>query len=358
MKPLEDPSPEDLTTYANPIGRLVDLPTTAGYPDTVEFFTGYPERSLASAQSRAFLYQAVKAIKAGFVLEIGSYYAGTTEVLARAIHANGSGHVMTIDPYGGKRVPEILEAWPPELRDVTTYAAIDSMGLFSEFAHVRPSIDLVFVDGNHDYGYALFDLTMSAKWVRPGGIIVLDDVPEPSVYTAAQDFLRINTGWRALGGLRDGLDLSDPFHSMDRATLGEVGFTVLTAPPHIEIRDKAVSFSYGQFPEPGIAGFRIDVLDGAAGRLHAKVVLRSFYEDARRGDPLTVPARLSSDIAGGGGKLDIVLDTPSMTTHDVDGSWREIELVLVWEDLGGENALRLSARPEVKMIPTDSAANA
>lgn len=67
-------------------------------------------------------------------------------------------------------------------------------------------------------------------WVRPGGIILLDDVPEPSVYTAAQDFLRISPGWRALGGLRDGLDLSDPFHSMDRATLGEVGFTVLTAP--------------------------------------------------------------------------------------------------------------------------------
>ncbi len=254
MKPLEDPCPEDLTGYANPIGRLVDLPDSPGYPKAVEFFTGYPERSLASAQSRAFLYQTVKAMQAGFVVEIGTYYAGTTEVLARAMNANGAGHVMTIDPYGGQRVPAILEAWPPELRTVTTYAAVDSMGLFTQLAGVRPSIDIIFVDGNHDYGFALFDLAMSAKWVRPGGIIVLDDVPEPSVYTAAHDFLKVNPGWRALGGLRDGIDISDPFGSMDRATLGEVGFTVLAAPPHIEIRDKAVSFSYGPFAEPAIRG--------------------------------------------------------------------------------------------------------
>ena len=68
---------------------------------------------MASAQSRAFLYQTVKAMQARFVIEIGTYYAGTTEVLARAMHANGAGHVMTIDPYGGQRVPAILEAWPP-----------------------------------------------------------------------------------------------------------------------------------------------------------------------------------------------------------------------------------------------------
>ena len=80
-------------------------------------------------------------MQARFVVEIGTYYAGTTEVLARAMHANGAGHVMTIDPYGGQRVPAIFEAWPPEPRTVTTYAAVDSMGLFTQLAGVRPSID-------------------------------------------------------------------------------------------------------------------------------------------------------------------------------------------------------------------------
>ena len=145
MKPLHDPCPDDVTAYAEPIGRLVDLPGAPNYQQAVEFFTDYPERSLTTAGSRAFLYQLVKALRPRFVLEIGTYYAGATEVLARALWANKFGQLLTIDPHGADRVPTILERWPQELRDVATYAPTDSMGIFTRFESMRPSIDIVFL---------------------------------------------------------------------------------------------------------------------------------------------------------------------------------------------------------------------
>ena len=356
VKPLQDPCPEDLTAFADPIGRLIDLPDAPGYRQTVEFFTGYPERSLLSEGSRAFLYQAIKALQARFVLEIGTYYAGTTEVLARAVHANGpgSGHVMTIDPYGAERVPQIIEGWPQSLRDITTYAPIDSMGIFIRLERLRPSIDLAFIDGDHEYGFALYDLTMAAKWLRPGGILVLDDASESSVYTAARDFLTINPGWRALGGVFDGFDSSNPFPSMHLPSIRNTGFTVLAAPSHVEIRGKAVSFSFGPIQEPGVVGFTIDRLDGASGTLHANVILRSFYEDPRRGNPDQHDAVIAAEISGEPGRSDVLLDQPSETSMAMDGSWREVELVLLWENREGSGALRLTGKPQIIMLPASS----
>ena len=351
MKPLHDPCPEDLGTYAEPIGRLIDLPDATCYRQTVEFFTGYPERSLLSEGCRAFLYQAIKALQARFVLEIGTYYAGTSEVLARAVHANGTGHVMTVDPYGAERVPKILAGWPQQLQDITTYAATDSMGIFIRFERIRPTVDLAFIDGDHEYGFVLYDLAMAAKWVRPGGIIVLDDASESTVYTAARDFLSVNPGWRALGGVFEAFDPPDPFRSMKRPSIKDTGFTVLAAPPHLEIRGKPISFNYGPFQEPGIKGFTIDPLEGSAGRLHANVILRSFYEDPQRGDPEQFDAAVAADVSGDSGRLEISLDTPCETSFELSGSWREVELVLFWEGRDGAGVLRLNDKPQVMMLP-------
>ena len=350
MKPLIDPCPEDLTAYAEPIGRLIDLSEAPNYQQTIEFFTGYPERALSSPGSRTFLYQATKALRPHFVVEIGSYYAGGSEVIARALHANGDGQLLTIDPYGADRVPKILERWPAELQKVTTFAPADSMGLFSKFEGMQPSIDIVFVDGAHEYGFALYDLVMSAKWIRPGGIAIVDDLPEPSVYAAVSDFLRINPGWRALGAMSKGADRSDPFGSMIRAPIPDTGFAVLVAPSQIEIREKSKSFDYGAFKSPGVAGFSIDAMDNAGGTLHAKVILRSFYTETGRGDPETVIAIVAKDVPAGGGKIDVAVEPPRLTSHDPTASLRHVELVLIWEGESNDSTLRLSEKPQITMV--------
>ena len=350
MKPLKDTAPHDLSSYAEPIGRLVDLPGAPGYQQTVEFFDGYPERSLASPGCRAFLFMAIKALRPRFVVEIGTYYAGTTEVLARGVAANGWGHIMTIDPCGAEGMPPTLESWPSQLSDVTTFAATDSMGLFTRLEHLRSAVDFVFVDGNHEYGCALYDLNMSAKWLSPGGIIVVDDQSEPSVYTATQDFVATHPGWQALGHVFEQFDPANPFASMDRPSIQNTGFLVLVAPPTMEMRDRSVHFNYGPLEEGGIRGFAIDPMAGSIGTLHARVILRSFHNGV---GAQQIDADVSAKLLGEAGSVDILLDSPSVTFHDFKKSYRMVELVLFWEGSDSGVALQLNEKPNVIMIPGD-----
>ena len=62
---------------------------------------------------------------------------------------------------------------------------------------VRPGV--VFVDGNHDYEFALFDIGRAAKYMTPGGFIFVDNVAQPGPFFAARDFLSANPGWREIG---------------------------------------------------------------------------------------------------------------------------------------------------------------
>jgi predicted O-methyltransferase YrrM len=63
--------------------------------------------------------------------------------------------------------------------------------------------DAAFVDGSHRFHEVFVDLYFLCKIVRPGGIIVLDDLWWPSVRTAAHYF-EMNMGWRVIPGAFDG----------------------------------------------------------------------------------------------------------------------------------------------------------
>jgi predicted O-methyltransferase YrrM len=63
--------------------------------------------------------------------------------------------------------------------------------------------DAAFVDGSHRFHEVFIDLYFLRKLVRPGGIVVLDDLWWPSVATAARYF-ELNLGWRALPGAFEG----------------------------------------------------------------------------------------------------------------------------------------------------------
>jgi predicted O-methyltransferase YrrM len=63
--------------------------------------------------------------------------------------------------------------------------------------------DAAFVDGSHRFHEVFVDLYFLRKLVRPGGVVVLDDLHWPSVRTAARYF-EVNLGWRAVPGALDG----------------------------------------------------------------------------------------------------------------------------------------------------------
>jgi hypothetical protein len=50
----------------------------------------------------------IRTLRPQAVAEVGTLFAGTTEVMARALWENGSGVIHTADPYGADRCPEII----------------------------------------------------------------------------------------------------------------------------------------------------------------------------------------------------------------------------------------------------------
>ena len=76
---------------------------------------------------------------------------------------SGGGMLHTTDPFGADRCPTIIGTWPRELQEITEFHPLNSMGFFGALTQRRITIDMVLVDGQHDYEYALFDLQMGAR---------------------------------------------------------------------------------------------------------------------------------------------------------------------------------------------------
>jgi predicted O-methyltransferase YrrM len=153
----------------------------------------WPPLSTIAYGERAMLIWIIKAVRASNALEIGTYYAGTSMLLAAAMQSQDHGHVYTIDPYGEKRAPAVLAQWPAELRNRVTFTA-KYASLYLMMINVIPTMDLIFVDGSHDYPNVLHDLSGSLLNLRPGGYMVIDNLEQPEVLTATRDFLRLEPG--------------------------------------------------------------------------------------------------------------------------------------------------------------------
>jgi hypothetical protein len=116
VKPIADiawPS-IDLAQVVDPI--VVILSSTE-FASTTRFFADNPAsgRSLVSAEAQALLYCIVRNLRPDHVFEIGSYKAGTTEALCRAVHANNNGVVHTVDPFRADYITATVKHWPREL---------------------------------------------------------------------------------------------------------------------------------------------------------------------------------------------------------------------------------------------------
>src|SRR5262245_7008281 len=108
MRPLE-PLPSPAFAKSTPVANLITaIPSTAEYLQLRKYFNDYPERSYVLPICRALIYSMIRALRPRLVVEIGTLFAGTSEVFARALLENGNGRLITIDPYGSQRLPEIL----------------------------------------------------------------------------------------------------------------------------------------------------------------------------------------------------------------------------------------------------------
>jgi predicted O-methyltransferase YrrM len=310
------------------VAEIVEAP---GFGETVRFFADSPaaRHALVSPNSQALLYALLRNLKSEHAVEIGTYRASTTEAMCRAFEANDRGTVHTVDPFGSAVVPDIIAQWPAELQRRVRFYPMNSMAFFADFPH-RP--DLVFIDGNHDYEFALFDLQSAARVVNMGGLVVVDNIGQPGPFFAARRFCQDNPGWseigRTLSNYRDG----HPFDA-HRVTTVNTDFCILRAPRHVVLDSRPSGL--GVFAMSALSGISFVPVGEPDGVLHLQCILRTYSDP-----PVEHAIEHQIRIVRGDRQPAISFDPPILPT--VTGVKFTVELWLSWV---GADPLNLADRP-------------
>jgi predicted O-methyltransferase YrrM len=337
IKPISDIAfPRlDLAASNNPVKAIMAAPE---FEATKAYFFDNPAapRSLVSSQSQALLYSLIRNLRPDHVFEIGTYKAGTTEAICRALFANGKGIAHAVDPFRGEYIAAVLKHWPPELFRHVQLHAKDSMTFYGDMERQNIHPDLVFVDGNHDYEFAAFDIACGARAITPGGYIVADNVAQPGPFFAARDFLAANPDWCELGSAAIDYDRDKAFDH-HRSTIIETDFMVLRAPVVHGVGERPFNRGRIRWNAHKVAGLRLKLVPPPQpGRLTAQVVLRGFGAM-----PAETTGEASVQVEAGAKELSITLTQPAQ----VDGqfAYLTVEPWLIWY---GAQPLQLLAAPE------------
>ena len=132
------------------------------------------------------------------VVEIGSWKGRSTIALALAIKVRGAGTVFAIDPHTGApghtAVGPVVTA--EEFKQNIANANVDSVVTLlvatshaarSQFA--AKSVDLLFIDGSHEYGDVVLDITDWKTALKDESVVAFNDPSAPGVYRALRELV-------------------------------------------------------------------------------------------------------------------------------------------------------------------------
>lgn len=158
--------------------------------------------------TRNLLHALILGTRPKTVLEVGSHIGSAAVVIGSALKANGFGISYHLEPQD--HYFEILSSFVSE-------AELDGISIplkmFSTDSKLRSTVgddvDIIFLDANHSYSYAMTDIRTCADLLSSKGIMLLDDVGFPhsgnicsegrgGVRQALQDFLHENREFTAL----------------------------------------------------------------------------------------------------------------------------------------------------------------
>jgi predicted O-methyltransferase YrrM len=334
---LDIPWPRAPLDGENPISAIMTGP---GFQACADFFEKSPasERSLLGAHSQALIYSVVRNQEPEHVFEIGSFRTGTSEAIARALHANGGGTLHTVDPFGIESVPALIAQWPQQLQDRVRYYPATSMTFFMQMQTEDTHPDLVLVDGNHDYEFAAFDIASAARQIKPGGLVFVDNISQAGPFFAAIDFLAQNPGWRQYGNPAERYRKDFALDPL-RTDIAKTDFAVLQAPRSLVLGERPVT--PGQQPWRGgtVRAVEVAVAEPASpGTLHCQVVLRGF--GARLSETASEAViELHGDTQGA-----IQIPLRRALPRSADYTSMTTEIWLTWQ---GTRPLRLNGPPVV-----------
>ena len=138
---------------------------------------------------------------AGTVVEIGLAYGSSALAIGEALltTAGCRARHLIIDPYQTSAFSDVgWQALTEAGLEATTTLVRDRSQLALPRLVAEGFVaDAAFVDGSHHFHNVFVDLYYLGELVRPGGLIILDDYPWPSVAAAVGYFER-NCAWRPL----------------------------------------------------------------------------------------------------------------------------------------------------------------
>lgn len=154
------------------INRYVAQARRRPSPTKEEDFRVYrSDKLLALDRDKAeFCYQTCRSINAKCIVEIGTSFGVSTLYLASAIQHNGGGmvHTSELEPNKVKEAKALFEkAGLAEY--IQTYE-----GDFRTMPKISEPVDFMLIDGW--VGTAKPALEMISPWLRPGAVVICDDV--------------------------------------------------------------------------------------------------------------------------------------------------------------------------------------
>jgi hypothetical protein len=200
---------------------------------------------------------------------------------------------------------------------------------------------LTFIDGRHDYQFALFDLSMAARTLDPGGLILLDNVSQPGPYLGVLDFLRDTPGWRECGPggerSRDGL----PFDK-ERARIHNSDLIALRAPSGLVVGARPVTLGERVFDRREVSGIELTITQPSArGTLTVQCALRGH--SASPANPgVEIIGATSIDLDGAQGPVTARFEPPLVARGEF--YQMALETALVWR---GDKPLYLAGPPTI-----------
>ena len=194
------------------------------------------------AFERILLYVLTRLTRPERVLETGVYYGGNTSFILRALDRNGSGRLISIDlPDSAiraaseptERHPHVGDSElysadlkpgfmvPPPLRERWTFIEGDSHAVIPT---LDERFDLYIHDSDHAMDFMRRELTLARAVMKPGGIMVADDIDWSNAFhafiveNAAYPLLLTDNGKDDLRVRTGVVDLAHPYADLPAIT--------------------------------------------------------------------------------------------------------------------------------------------
>lgn len=159
-----------------------------------ESFAGFNDADGALAR---VLWCITRHLNCSHIVETGVAHGFTSRFILEALERNGHGRLFSIDrpPLDPETRARIGIAVPKELRERWTLIAGSSRRCLPELLSRLGTIDLFIHDSLHTERNVRFELDRAWAALRPGGIMVVDDIDSNGGFGS---FRKAFTGFRAL----------------------------------------------------------------------------------------------------------------------------------------------------------------